>query len=159
LKTTGTELAREYADSVHKVTDFTTAHDRLDQFFMTSAVPDSSETNFYDALVSTSEVMKAVTGRKALIVISSGIDTFSKAKYDDALTAVRASGTPIYIINLGPDLREAAKNYTNAGPYAYLDWRKTEGQLREIASVSGGRCMPKAAPSTLLEFMTTYWKT
>jgi hypothetical protein len=93
---------------------------------MNSAVPDSSETNFYDAIVSTSEAMKMVTGRKALIVITSGVDTFSKAKYDDVLNTVRASGTPVYIINLGPDLREAAKGYANAGPYAHLDWRKIE---------------------------------
>jgi Ca-activated chloride channel family protein len=80
-----------------------------------------------------------VTGPKALIVITSGVDTFSKSKYADALNAVRASGTPVYIINLGPDLREAAKNYTSAGPYAHLDWKKIDAQLREIASVSGGR--------------------
>jgi VWFA-related protein len=129
----------EYADSAHQLADFTTAHDRLDQFFMNSGVPDSSETNFYDALVSTSEAMKTVTGRKALIVITSGVDTFSKARYDGALDAVRASGTPVYIINLGPDLREAAKGYANAGPYAHLDWRKIEIQLGQIAIVSGGR--------------------
>jgi len=129
----------EYGDSVHQVADFTTARERLDHFFMSSAVPDSSETNFYDALVSTSKVMKTVTGRKALIVITSGVDTFSQAKYDDALNAVRASGTPVYIINLGSDLREAAKRHANAGPYAHLDWKRTDGQLREIANVSGGR--------------------
>lgn len=129
----------EYADSVHEAADFATAHDRLDQYFMTPAVPDSSETNFYDALISASEVMKPVSGRKALIVITSGVDTFSKAKYEDALQAVRISGTPIYFLNLGPDLREAAKGYANAGPYAHLDWKKIESQLREIASVSGGR--------------------
>jgi Ca-activated chloride channel homolog len=129
----------EYADNAHQIADFTTAHDRLDQFFITAGVPDSSETNFYDALVSTSEAMKTLTGRKALIVITSGVDTFSKAKYDDALNAVRASGTPVYIIDLSPDLREAAKGNANAGPYAHLDWRRIESQLREIASVSGGR--------------------
>jgi VWFA-related protein len=129
----------EYADSTRQLADFTTAHDRLDQFFITSRIPDSSETNFYDALVSSSEAMKTVTGRKALIVITSGVDTFSKARYADALNAVRASGTPVYIINLGPDLRAAAKRYANASSYAHLDWEKTEAELREIAKVSGGR--------------------
>lgn len=129
----------EYADSARQIADFTNAGERLDSVFISSGVPDSSETNFYDALVSTSEAMKSVAGRKALIVITSGVDTFSKATYADALNAVRASGTPVYIIDLGPYLREAAKNYASAGPYAHLDWKKTEGQLREIAKVSGGR--------------------
>jgi Ca-activated chloride channel family protein len=97
--------------------------------------------------------MKPINGRKALIVVTSGVDTFSKAKYADALDAVRASGTPVYIINLGSDLRRAAERYPNAGPYAHLDWRKTEGQLREIATVSGGRMY---APSDILDLTGTY---
>jgi len=129
----------EYADRAQQIADFSTGHDQLEQIFMNSTVPDSSETNFYDALVATSAAMKPVTGRKALIVITSGVDTFSKANYTDALNAVRASGTPVYIINIGPDLRENATKYTNAGPYRYLDWKKTESQLQEIAIVSGGR--------------------
>jgi Ca-activated chloride channel homolog len=129
----------EYADAAQQVSDFTTGHDLLDGLFLTSRVPDSSETNLYDALFSTSKTMKTVTGRKALIVITSGLDTFSKAKYADALDAVRDSGTPIYIINLGPDLRAAAANYPTASAYAHMDWQKIEGQLREIAKVSGGR--------------------
>jgi Ca-activated chloride channel family protein len=141
----------EYADSIHQVADFTTAHDRLDRFFMSSGVPDSSETNFYDALVSTSEAMKTVTGRKALVVITSGVDTFSKAKYADALNAVRASGIPVYIINLGPDLREAATRYANAGPYAHMDWNRTQDQLREIAKVSGGRMYTENSTINLTE--------
>ena len=143
----------EYADSVHQAADFTTAHDQLDQLFMNSGVPDSSETNFYDALVSTSETMKIVTGRKALIVITSGVDTFSKAKYDDALSALRASGTPVFIINLGPDLSEAAKGYANTGPYAHLDWKKIEAQLGEIARVSGGRLY---TPSSSFDLTAVY---
>ena len=143
----------EYSDSARKVADFTTGHERLDELFLRSDVPDSSETNFYDALITTSEAMKPINGRKALIVVTSGVDTFSKAKYADALDAVRASGTPVYIINLGSDLRRAAERYPNAGPYAHLDWRKTEGQLREIATVSGGRMY---APSDILDLTGTY---
>jgi Ca-activated chloride channel family protein len=144
----------EYADNVHQVADFTTTHDRLDQYFLTSAVPDSSETNFYDALISTSQRMKSVTGRKALIVITSGVDTFSKARYADALNAVRTSETPVYIIDVGPDLRDAAMRYSNAGPYAHLDWNRNESQLREIASVSGGRLY--TVTSSLVDLTAMY---
>lgn len=132
----------EYADQPQEVADFTTDHSILDSLFMSREVPDSSETNFYDALVSASETMKPVTGRKALIVITPGVDTFSKAQYTDALNAVRASGTPVYVIDVGPDLRDAAKNYSNEHPYGRLDWNHIEGQLREIANVSGGRLYP-----------------
>jgi VWFA-related protein len=141
----------EYGDKAEQVADFTTGHDQFDHLFLTAGVPESSETNLYDALVSASETMKAVTGRKALIVITSGVDTFSRAKYEDALNAVRACGTPVYLINLGPDLREAAKNYAHAGPYANVDWRQVEGRLREIANVSGGRMYTESSVLDLTE--------
>jgi Ca-activated chloride channel family protein len=143
----------QYADTPQRIAEFTTAHDRLDQLFMSSEVPDSSETNFYDALFSTSQAMKDVTGRKALIVITSGVDTFSKAKYVDALEAVRTSGTPVYIMNLGSDLRQVATKYATAGPYAHLDWKQIDGRLREIANVSGGRMY---APSSILDLTVLY---
>ncbi len=144
----------EYADKARQVADFTTDHSRLDSLFMNAEVPDPSETNFYDALISASETMKPMKGRKALIVVTSGVDTFSKATYADALNAVRASGTPVYIMNLGPDLRDAAKDYPNAGPYGRLDWKKTQGQLREIARISGGRVY--TVDSSLVDLTSMY---
>jgi VWFA-related protein len=139
----------QYADHLQQLADFSTPHDRLDQLFISSEVPDSSETNLYDALISTSEIMKPLTGRKALIVITSSVDTFSKANYVDALNAVRASATPVYIINLGPDLREVAKSYTNADPYRHLDWKNLESRLREIAYTSGGRMYTESSGTDL----------
>jgi Ca-activated chloride channel family protein len=143
----------EYADRAKQVADFSTGHDQLNQLFINSDVPDSSETNLYDALISTLQTMRKVTGRKALIVLTSGVDTFSNATFTDVLTAVRRSDTPIYIINLGPDLREAAKNYANAGPYAHLDWRKIESRLQEIANFSGGRMYTE---SSVLDLTAVY---
>lgn len=129
----------EYADSAQQVADFSTGHDRLEQIFMDSNVPDSSEIDFYDALVTTAAAMKSVTGRKALVVITSGVDTFSKTDYTHALDAVRASGTPVYIVDIAPDLRENAATYMDLAPYRSLDWKKTENRLQEIAAISGGR--------------------
>ena len=52
--------------------------------------------------------MHPVNGRKAILLISSGIDTFSKASYQDALNAAQASDTPIYVLGLVQVLRQAA---------------------------------------------------
>jgi hypothetical protein len=53
------------------------------------------------------ERMRPVTRRKAILLNSSGIDTFSKASLDDASKARSTSETPIYAIDLGASLREA----------------------------------------------------
>jgi PAS domain S-box-containing protein len=68
---------------------------------------------FYDAMISTSETMKIVTDRKALIIIiTSGVDTFRKAN----LRRRARRRTRLWQTCLGPNLRDAAKNYTKAGP-------------------------------------------
>jgi len=119
--------------------DFSTGHETLDGQFVTCRKPDFTEANFYDALISTLEQMKTVPGRKALVLISSGVDTFSRAKYVEVLDAVRECATPIYVISIGRILRAAMENSTPVGPYARVDWSRADNELQEIAKSSGGR--------------------
>jgi hypothetical protein len=60
----------------------------------------------------------AVNGRKAIILISTGIDTFSKATYEDVLRAVRESAIPIYTIGLGRFIQLEANLYGPGAPFA-----------------------------------------
>jgi len=83
--------------------------------------------------------MQRVTGRKAIVLISTGVDTFSKANYEDVLKAVKESNTPVYVIGLGPVLLKAAELNGTVGPLSRIDWKRVESQLQEIARVSGGR--------------------
>ena len=126
-----------YADQVEQLADFSKGHETLDGLFLTFRTPEFSETNFYDALISTLRQMKTETGRKALVLISSGIDSFSKAKYEDVLNAIRDCQTPVYVINIGPILRSAEE--LSPQPYARVDWSRAEAELHQIAQASGGR--------------------
>ena len=49
------------------------------------ASPTFSESNLYDALADTLKRMEDVEGKKAIVLISSGLDTFSRMHYDQAL--------------------------------------------------------------------------
>jgi Ca-activated chloride channel homolog len=126
-----------YAGKVEQVADFSKGHEMLDGLFSTSQAPEFSETNLYDALIATLRQMKVEAGRKALVLISSGVDTFSKAKYEDVLKAVRDCQTPVYVINIGPILRSAEE--LSPQPYARVDWSRAEAELQQIAQASGGR--------------------
>jgi VWFA-related protein len=128
-----------YGDRVDRLADFSSGHETLDGLLTAPNRPEFSELNFYDALKATLESIKSVNGRKAVILISSGIDTFSKAHYDDALALARDGGTPIYVLNIGPRLRDSAGYSSNTEPYARLDWKRAEKDLQEIAKASGGR--------------------
>jgi Ca-activated chloride channel family protein len=128
-----------YGDRAATIADFSKPHDALDALFLNLNEPQFSEANLYDAMISTLQRMKTVTGRKALVLISSGIDTFSRASYTDVLAAAGQCGTPVYVINLAPSLRTAVTQSTEIGPYARLDWARAGRELEGIAKTSGGR--------------------
>src|SRR4030088_3021255 len=129
----------KYNDAVQKLTDFSSDKDALRGLLLGLGTPEISETNFYDALIFTLEQIRPVTGRKAILMITSGFDTFSKARYEDALKAARGSDAPIYALGVGKMLRQAAELHSRTGPLAQVDWTKGEKTLEEISRVSGGR--------------------
>jgi VWFA-related protein len=129
----------KYDEKLEPLADFNQGHEVLDRVFENIKAPNFSETNFYDALLETLNRMKDVRGRKAIIVISTGLDTFSKTSYQQVLQAAADSATPIYAIGLGSILRLEAEVYGNAAPFAHIDWTGAEKQLEMLAKASGGR--------------------
>jgi Ca-activated chloride channel homolog len=129
----------KYNDKVEKLADFSQPHDTVDSLFYSLGTPEVSETNLYDALNFTLDQMRAVTGRKALVLISSGIDTFSKATYQDAVKAAAESDSPIYVISLARSLRDAVELHDLLASVGRIDWEKADKDLQNIAMVSGGR--------------------
>ena len=129
----------KYGDTVEELAGFSQGHDKFESSLIPLAAPPFSELNFYDALVTTLSRMQTMKGRKALLVVSSGLDTFSKANYQDVLRAVHQSDVPIYAINIGPVLQSDISLLPPGGPYARLDWKRAEAELQQIATESGGR--------------------
>src|SRR5258708_3311168 len=97
--------------------------------------------------------MRSVTGRKAIVLVSSGIDTSSKATYQDLLNTVRNSDTPIYVISLAMVFQNLLQIRSPAEPLAKIDWSRAERELQEIASASGGRTY---SPQSTLDLSGIY---
>jgi VWFA-related protein len=93
--------------------------------------------------------MKDIHGRKAIILISSGVDTDSKATYQQVLQAVRDSATPIYVISLTSTLQLEAAVFGNEAPFARIDWAGAEQRLETLAKASGGRAYVPQSSVTL----------
>jgi VWFA-related protein len=128
-----------YGDSVQQIADFSQVHDTLRDVLISLPQPSFSELNLYDALIDTLTRMQGVDGRKALILIGCGLDTFSKASFGDALRAVRRAGIPVYAINLGHTVSEVAAAPSGMSPYARINWKRAERELEQFANESGGR--------------------
>ena len=95
-----------------------------------------SESNLYDALVDTANRMQDIEGRKAILLISSGIDTFSKLTFDKTRRALQDAGVPIYAVGLMQAIREIMDAYM--GSIQRMDFLQADNQMRTFAKESGG---------------------
>jgi VWFA-related protein len=141
----------KYSDQVQKLADANQNRDAVKTELMTMGTPAVSETNLYDAILATVAEMRPVRDRKAIVLITSGIDTFSKAHYEDARKAAEESDAPIYVISLTQVLRQIMQMQDR--PLVKEDWDKLEHQLQEIARAAGGRAY---TPSNTIELSPVY---
>jgi Ca-activated chloride channel family protein len=137
----------KYADRPELLADFTQDHQKLENLLYSLDPPGISEANLYDALTVVSQRMQEVRGPKAVILLSSGVDTFSKARLEDVLTILRTLGTTIYVVSLGEIFRQSVPLPEAVPPSANFDWKRAAQELQEIARASGGRFY--APPSTV----------
>jgi Ca-activated chloride channel family protein len=128
-----------YSDKLQTLADFNQGRDADKTALDSLGTPLESELNFYDALLATTERVKNISGRKAIIAISTGLDTFSKASYQQMVQAAQESETTIYTIGLTRMIQREADVYGSAAPFARIDWNSAEQQLEALAKASGGR--------------------
>ncbi len=96
--------------------DFTTDRGKVQEAMQRLRIPGFSEANLFDALADTEQRMSNIEGRKAILLIASGRDTFSKLTYDKARKAVQEAGVPIYAISMLQAMRIMAEQYMSADP-------------------------------------------
>jgi len=98
--------------------------------------PGFSEANLYDALDDTLSRLQDVDGKKGVVLIASGIDTFSKLTYDKILKKVQTAQVPVYPIGLMQMERALADS--SMGPIARLDFLQADNAMNTYARLSGG---------------------
>jgi VWFA-related protein len=143
----------KYADRVEKLVDFSQGKEAVDSVFLSLQPPTFSETNLYDALSYVTNQLHPINGRKAIILISSGLDTFSKTTFQEALASAGESDSPIYVIGTAPALRRVIEGSEHAGSLARINWNDAESKLQEIARASGGRAY---FPESTIDLSATY---
>ncbi len=89
-----------YDMNTHILTDFTHDRNEVRQGLGQLNYPEFSENNMYDALAFTIDRMKNIQGRKAILLVATGCDSFSKLNYDQVLKIVKSSDTVIYPVSI-----------------------------------------------------------
>lgn len=102
-------------------------------------IPGFSERNLFDALFDTLDRVDRIAGKKYVILISSGRDTFSKLNLDQILKKVKSThDTTIYAVSIGRALREYYEAHGASGPVT-IDWLQADNQMNTFARLTGGR--------------------
>ena len=120
------------------LSDFTNDRVQTNEAMSRLRIPGFSESNLYDAVVDTAERMEDVEGRKAIVLVASGLDTFSKLTFDKARRRIQDAGVPIYTVGLLQSQRIMADASGRMGAVQSLDFLQADNQMRTFASETGG---------------------
>jgi Ca-activated chloride channel homolog len=121
------------------LSDFSTDKRKAYEAMQRLRIAAYSESNLYDALTDTADRMSTIEGRKAIVVIASGIDTFSKLTFDKTRKSLQQSGVPIYAIGIMQALREWLDARGGMGAIQRLDFLQADNQMRTFARETGGQ--------------------
>jgi len=126
-----------YANAVKLLADVDQTRDRLEALFSQPQISGFSEANLYDALIETLNRAHRMPGRRALLLISTGLDSFSHATFDDVVAAAKRGDTPVYCIGLAELVQRSL--VSPLGPLSKVDWSRASNQLKALAQTSNGR--------------------
>jgi len=116
--------------------DFTHNRDEIMQGLYAMVYPPFSESNLFDSLSDVLDRMKDVKGKKAVLVLASGIDTFSRMNLDQTLKRIRETDATIFTVGVG----EMLFMNQSAGAYGQqLTYIQAQNQLKTFAAMTGGR--------------------
>ncbi len=115
--------------------DFTNDKSKIQEAMSRLRIPGFSESNMFDAITDTADRMTKIEGRKAIVLITSGIDTFSKLTYDKTRKSLQESGIPVYSIGI----LQLARQMAEARGGNMIDFLQGDNELRTFAKETGGQ--------------------
>ena len=97
-----------------------------------------SESNLFDALADTVQRMANIEGRKSVVLLASGDDTFSRLNFAQTRKIVQEAGVTVHAIGLGQMLKEMLDSYGYVGGAERIGWLQSDNQLRTFTRETGG---------------------
>ncbi len=124
----------------HILNDFTNNKEVLGQSLQSLTFPGFSDTNLFDALYETLDRTSRIEGRKYIILIGTGRDTFSKLTLDKILAKVKSTpNVTIFSIGTGAFVNEMQGGRGGGGgAIRDLNYLQAQNQLKTFAQMTGG---------------------
>jgi Ca-activated chloride channel homolog len=131
--------------------DFTQNRSELMDALRRFNTPAFSESNLSDALIDTLDRVEETEGKVAVLLIGSGLDTFSKHTYDEALAKCKAANAAVYSLGLGQNFRLRYEQYLPTE--LNMDFLMADNRLKTFAEYTGG---DSYFPRFITEFPTIF---
>ncbi|MGH9936923.1 MAG: VWA domain-containing protein, partial [Blastocatellia bacterium] len=104
-----------------------------------------------------------VNARTAILLIASGLDTFSKINFDEARKIVENSGVPIYVLGIGNLFMKKYDQALDPGrginisgiPFDRMTMLQAQNTLKTFADSTGGKYIPITFPGEIPSALQT----
>lgn len=121
-----------YDLKTHILVDFTHNKNQINYAVSTLFIPGFSEANEFDALVETLDRLKDVQGKKAILLVSTGFDTFSKHTLDQTYDALKQTNVTVFCVNAAEILAVRSPNGENVG------FLQAKNEMDYFSKLTGG---------------------
>ena len=122
------------------VTDFTQDRSQLLEGINSLRMPAFSDRNLFDALYEAEDRLSRIEGRKYIILIASGRDTFSKLTLDKILQKVKSTpDVTIFVVSTGSEARAMTEGRGGlSGQMRDMDYLQADNEMKTFAKLTGG---------------------
>ncbi|HEX6894583.1 MAG TPA: VWA domain-containing protein [Bryobacteraceae bacterium] len=132
-------------------TDFTKQIGKLTEAYAQLGLPNWTEIDTYDAVYDMLDKLGRLPGRRILIVIGSGMDTFSEHTFDDVRKKIETDNVTVFVAGIGSAFRSSYEVYLDSSSRMTLS--QAQSFLRMLADKSGGFAWFPSSPSAFPSVM------
>ena len=112
--------------------------------------------NLFDSISAVLDSLAPSTGKKAILLLTTGLDSSPASHWDALVQKLRSSDVVIFPVALGTALRGPARKNKNKAPAAAAEpsvFAAADKTLRSLADITGGRAFFPESPG---DFASTY---
>jgi len=118
--------------------DFTQVKMAVHQYLSRMVIPGFHESCVFDAVIDTLDRLEDVKGRKAILLLATGIDTFSKHTFDQTRDRLKKTDVAIFPVSVSQFV-EVMMDGANPYSHAHMGFLQADSQMREFAHLTGGQ--------------------
>jgi len=121
------------------LTDFTQDKRQVYESLNALTIPGFRETDMFDAVYTTLDRLSRIEGRKYVVLIASGYDSFSKINLDKVLAKIKATpNVTIFSVGTGQAARIMGQARSGMFGPKEIDYLQADNQMSTFARMTGG---------------------